>query len=51
MVTPAATATPTRYNFMYEVQLHLIGTATPTRYSYYYEIKLHLWELVHLKAR
>ncbi len=48
---PVATATPTRYSFMYEVQLHLIGTATPTRYSYSYEIKLHLGELVHLKAR
>ncbi len=42
MATPVATATPTRYSFMHEVQLHLIGTATPMRYSYSYEIKLYL---------
>jgi hypothetical protein len=29
-----ATATPMRYSFTYEVQLHLKGTATPTMYSY-----------------
>jgi hypothetical protein len=28
------TATPPRYSYTYEVQLHPLGTATPTRYSY-----------------
>jgi hypothetical protein len=36
MATPMATATPTRYSFTFEVQIHL------KRYSYTYNVKLFL---------